>query len=458
MSAIVSSSFSRIVAVSHPDGEHMFTSQAVLGKIVGTPIITKSGQYIYATHNENMDSSTLSPIGSFSIFSVSTNGTVLWTERSDFTVSEDAAPYTGLAVAHSPSSGKYAGGEMTINDIVVWATSTQKGTGGTGYTRAFQLPSVFDLELVSVLETVKLLTVRWNALARPTLSLDGQSLYAGVRQSGIRGWTGVTPFDELATFTGELTTNAAVVGTPILNAPTLSINEALLFVTSAGTELNGVDAVSGNILWGYKSADIYTSEPKVSPDDTRVYAMQADGTLDCIEQAVGTSFWSASCESLSTSCSGSVVSEFSVSSNGAVVYYGDSFGNIKAVKVGFSTSPTMAPSLAAGATFAPVVLTTSAPVSSTTVPGTTVPGTTAPGTTAPGTTAPGTTAPGTLAPVAPTTVAPTLLPEVTVAPVTSAPVSMQPSPSPSVVTSTSAASKFSLWGSAILVGMAVFMN
>jgi hypothetical protein len=433
---------------------------------VGTPIITKTGQYIYATHNENMDSTTLSPIGSFSIFYVPNNGTVLWTEKSDATVAADAAPYSGLGVAHSPSSGKYTGGELITTDIVVWTTATEKGTGGGGYTRAFQLPFVFDLQLVSVLETVRLFTVRWNAIARPTLSIDGQALYAVVRQSGIRGWTGSTAFDKLATWTGELTTNAEIPGTPIQNAATLSKSQTLLFVTTAATEINGLNATSGNILWKYTSAAIYTSEPQVSPDDTRVYAMQADGTLDCIGQTSGTSIWAASCASLNPTCSGSVVSEFSVSSNGLVVYYGDSAGNIQAVQVGYSATPTIAPtnfpSMAGGVTDAPVV-TTGAPVTSAPVSGTMAPGTTAPGTTAPGTMAPVTSAPASMT-VAPATAAPSVTSEGTVAPVEVAPTTPKPtapSPAPSAdatMAPTSAASQFTLWGSAFLVGMVVLMN
>ena len=344
----VSTTCSRIVVVSHPDSrERNFTSPTVPGKIIGTPIITKSfrnaGQYIYATHNTNTASLTDLPTGHFSIFEFSTNGTVLWTESSNVTNATDSAPYTALGVAHTPTSGKYAGGETLTNDIVVWTTSSQDGTSGDGYTRAFQLPFVFDNQLTSTLTTVKLRDVRWSALARPTLSSDGQSLFAVVRESGVRGWVGNTDFQESSSWSQTLSQNS-VSGTPITNAGTLSTSEAFLFVTTATTELNCLDVSTGSIVWKSQSTSLFTSEPKVSPDDSRVYSLQADGTLQCLDQASGGVIWSVNCTSLNLStCVNTAEAEFSISSDGLVVYYGDIDGNIKAIQVGTGLAPTAAP-------------------------------------------------------------------------------------------------------------------
>ena len=466
-----------------------------------------AGLYILATHNTNTTSLTEPPTGYFSIFDFNTNGTVIWTEASNATNATDIAPYTALGVAHSPKFGKFTGGETNTNDIVVWTTSTQEGLGRDGYTRAFQLPFVFDPQFTSTLATVKLRDVRWNALARPTLSSDGQSLFAVVRESGVRGWVGDRDFQSGSSWTQTLSQNV-VSETPITNAGTLSTNEAFLFVTTATTELDCLDVATGNVVWKSNSTSLFTSEPKVSPDDSRVFSLQADGTLQCHAQTNGSAIWSATCTNLNLSpCVNFVEAEFSISSDGLVVYYGDIAGNIKAIQVGTSKEPTAAPTnypfFAAEtspptmvtnppvAVTAPPVMTTLAPVATTPAPVATTP---APVATTPApvstTLAPVSTTPSpmrndTLAPEGSPSTLPSAIasgaassPEpsgVTMAPTTAAvsktpvpteaPIKIDPSPAPSDVqtfkpTKTSSASIpiFSSLVGLFVLGMALLMN
>ena len=115
-------------------------------------------------------------------------------------------------------------------------------------------------------------------------------------------------------------------------------------MTTATTELDCLDVATGNVVWKSNSTSLFTSEPKVSPDDSRVFSLQADGTLQCHAQTNGSAIWSATCTNLNLSpCVNFVEAEFSISSDGLVVYYGDIAGNIKAIQVGTSKEPTAAP-------------------------------------------------------------------------------------------------------------------
>lgn len=142
------------------------------------------------------------------------NGTLMWTESAaDSNVTEDDLPYTAFGVSHSPDNGKYDGGQFNNNDIVVWSTSGDNGVANAGYTRAFQLPPIFDPQLVQVLATVRLRTVRWSAVARPAISSNGEGLIFGVRDAQVRGWVRQNLFTDLANWNQQLRRNDQARGT-----------------------------------------------------------------------------------------------------------------------------------------------------------------------------------------------------------------------------------------------------
>ena len=94
------------------------------------------------------------PFGSFSVLQADENGSLMFTEDAGDSPSDPdptttrigdlRQPYGPLGVSHSPVAGRYLGGENNLNDIIVWSTSVDEGRGGSGYTRVFQIPRLFQ--------------------------------------------------------------------------------------------------------------------------------------------------------------------------------------------------------------------------------------------------------------------------------------------------------------------------
>ncbi|KAL3919798.1 MAG: hypothetical protein SGILL_003571 [Bacillariaceae sp.] len=119
-------------------------------------------------------------------------------------VSTVRLPYTALGASHSPEYGRYPGGDGNDHDLMIWSTSDSQGRGDNGYTRAFQLPKLFEPVFAPALHTFFLRETRWNAIAPPALSNDGMDVLFGMRENGVRGWTGLETFDKLADFKQNL--------------------------------------------------------------------------------------------------------------------------------------------------------------------------------------------------------------------------------------------------------------
>lgn len=215
--------FSRILAVSIPSHELLWTSANLPGTIQGTPVIDSNRidlrrKYVLLTRNTNVvlldpnATGTGGVIGHLTMLQA-TNGDVVWTQAEidiDHIEVVDAQGYGPLGFADNPSMGLYSGGMQNINDLVVWTNSAQEGRGSSGYTFAFQLPPLFHQSQAQVetLRTVILKAVRWNAAAKPAFSMDGTQLFFGVAGSQLRAWVGNTSFDNTAAWSVELTTDA----------------------------------------------------------------------------------------------------------------------------------------------------------------------------------------------------------------------------------------------------------
>lgn len=215
--------FSRILAVSIPSHDLLWTSANLPGTIQGTPVIDSNRidprrKYVMITRNTNVvivdpnSTSTGGVIGHLTMLQA-TNGNVVWTQaETDIGSIEeaDAQGYGPLGFADNPSMGKYSGGMQNINDLLVWTNSAQEGRATSGYTFAFQLPPLFheSQAQVATLATVILKEVRWNAAAKPVLSTDGTQLFFGVTGSQLRAWVGDRPFDNTASWPAELATDA----------------------------------------------------------------------------------------------------------------------------------------------------------------------------------------------------------------------------------------------------------
>jgi hypothetical protein len=147
-------------------------------------------------------------VGTFSMVN-GIDGTMMFTElagesrvdpdtESLSRVSTLRLPYGPLGVAHEPEWGRYPGGKGNIHDMFIWSTSDLGGRGNNGYTRAFQLPKLFEPEFAPALFTHFLRESRWNAVAAPAVTADGMDVIFGVRENKVRGWTGLEDFDKLA--------------------------------------------------------------------------------------------------------------------------------------------------------------------------------------------------------------------------------------------------------------------
>ena len=323
-------------------------SQPFPGRTVGTPVITKNfrhaGKFVFVLHNTNLLSSVDPAVGHFSVFSMERDGELIFTESiSDVNeTAADVAPYGPMGVSHFPTNGKY-GASFNDNDIVVWGTMQNQGFSNQGHTRAFQLPPVFDVTFASILATARLRTVRWSAVAPPAITDDGFGLFFGASEARARGWIGQTPFDGTATWGVQLQKSTSIPALPIQNAPALSTDESLLFMSEGTPTLVGLDSATGSIVWRYAGSAAFSTSVVPSSDGRRIYVIQEDGVVSGLSPRDGSTMWSLSCNQLSSPCTPSVLAEFSLSQSDLVLYFSDTDGNVKALQLGSLSFPTAAP-------------------------------------------------------------------------------------------------------------------
>jgi hypothetical protein len=83
------------------------------------------------------------------------------------------------------------------------------------------------------------------------------------------------------------------------------------------------------------------SEPKISPDDERLYIIQSgDGGVAGWNQIDAELLWLVSCDQFEKGCSNAVRAEFILSRDGQFLYYGDVDGRVIALKLGEFGAPT----------------------------------------------------------------------------------------------------------------------
>lgn len=407
--------FSRIIAVSHPNNRFLWTSESIDGKVQGSPIVTQThpGEYIFFTHNQ-MNATTGEEYGAFSMISAA-DGSLLFTEIAGESqwdpelnelsrVETLRLPYSPIGVSHSPTYGRYPGGLTNTNDLFLWSTSADSGSSNNGYTRAFQLPRLFEAAFAPGLATSFLKENRWNAIAPPALSVDGMDAVFGITGNGVRGWTSVEDFDQLAFLTQNLGANpedfqkrkcrchlCGVYGkfqernltfivvvfavshpfsfqynkpTAVPFRPTLALNEPRLFVVPTTPSLFCLSGETGEILWTASEDSPLSAKVIAAPDDALVFATRVDGVVSAYNQQTGNKLWSVACADLVnngnealTNCVDVIEAESSLSPNGLVFFYGDKYGNVKALQLGTSNLPTIAPTgfPTGSATLAPTV-------------------------------------------------------------------------------------------------------
>jgi hypothetical protein len=96
-----------------------------------------------------------------------------------------------------------------------------------------------------------------------------------------------------------------------------------------------IDTQTGRSLWDLRGTSSFLAEARVSPDDERVYVIQSvDGRIFCHDQLTGALQWVSSCDQFQEDCSNSVRADFTLSTAGESLYYGDVLGRIIALQVG----------------------------------------------------------------------------------------------------------------------------
>ncbi len=200
---------SRVIAVSIPQHEELWSSDSLPGENAGSPVVvqtTSQKSYIALTHNSDIEipDEDFMKAGHFTLIQAD-NGYVVWTE-SEWSRNQLPKGYAPPGVA--PKSIIDDGGKegQNQNDLVVWASNDQQGRGKQGHIFGFQLPSNFDVTENEVLNRSSIVAkqVQWTSKSSPVFGSDGKSMYMGVTGDHLRGWVENTPFEAPADWSSDL--------------------------------------------------------------------------------------------------------------------------------------------------------------------------------------------------------------------------------------------------------------
>lgn len=315
---------SRVVALSHPRGALLWTSPPMEGEISGTPAITAAGDQIFLTRN--IEDGT---VGYFTILDVVTQGTAVFDEASDRYRDQDRAPYGPVGLARNPIG-------INGNDLAWWAHSTDAGRADSGMTRAFQLPVNFNGDY-SELRVDRLKPVQWTTTNRPVFSSDGDDVYFTGTRSGVRAWINGADGNAKASWNIGLTRKNNDGLQPPYSSVRLAPGGGSMYVGSATTTFAKISK-AGIITWEVPIGSVTLGQPAVSYDNRRVYFIEAkEGTVAAHDTRTGQRLWSIGCQDYlpDENCQSSIVEgEFSLSSNGQMIYFGNRMGKVVALRVG----------------------------------------------------------------------------------------------------------------------------
>lgn len=325
--------YSKIVALSHPSGDLLWTSPALVGACQGTPHIDSSGDYVYVAHN-----SAGSTVGHFSVLITDQDGAVL------FDMTDTNGPFSPPGIYHSPIEGNFAAGRGNDQDLLMWsyAPTPDATTGQSGSVFAFQLPFNYVQDLgTEILEVSTVIaTVGWRSTTPPLLTgVGGLQLFWSVSRSQFRAWVN-TRFS--ASSSGSAAFNR---GSPSFLAPqnTPAVDDemtpATLCAGTAGPEFVCMDATDINTgsLWSIDLAGLILANPLFSTQGDRVYFAEDRGVIFSVDPQTGDKYFEKS-------TGVPLTSNFALSDDGAFLYYGDQIGNVVAWKVAEeAVPPTPAP-------------------------------------------------------------------------------------------------------------------
>uniref|UniRef100_A0A7S4V1S0 Circumsporozoite protein n=2 Tax=Ditylum brightwellii TaxID=49249 RepID=A0A7S4V1S0_9STRA len=207
-------------------------------------------------------------------------------------------------------------------------------------------------------------TLAWSSITRPIVSSDGLSVWLGGTAATLEGWVNIGEFlfsTDLQSapikpsWSATIQQNEKDPSQPLLSSGALSSDGRFLYITGASNSFYCLNARSGRIKWEHDEASHQLiAEPKFSMrlelDQSVVYTIESlTGKVRQHDATSGTQNWEFDCSDLNDDikCEDRVEAEFTLSSDGNILYYGDVSGNINAIQVaafGIPLPPTESPS------------------------------------------------------------------------------------------------------------------
>jgi hypothetical protein len=323
----------RVVAVS-PTGEQLWVSNSVPGACSGDPQVSSDDAYVYINSNNNLGDGTIS--GQFNIFEFGESEVFFQS-----TPGVTPRPFGPLGMFRSPSTGSYLGGAGNTNDILVWSNSLGVGEESVccGGTWVFQFPTgdgPLSIEQLLPNPDGNAAAPGWYSDAAPVLYNGGTSMVFSVSRSQFRTWINPDRFDLRATGRNTATYETArppVTGTIASVALSSDPLAPQIYAPVAGPQLVSMNS-DLTPLWAFSTTSAVLSQPKVAPDDSRVYFSEENGIIYSLFPD-GTGVWFES-------VGAATQSDIGLSANGATLYYGTNLGDIVAWTVA-GLPPTEAP-------------------------------------------------------------------------------------------------------------------
>jgi PQQ-like domain len=315
-----------VYALSVETGEEVWASKTLKGSCSGSPVVSKSGEYVFMNHN-------LLGSGSFTVLEAEANGATL------FSYEDKIQPFGPLGIHHHPNEGYYLGGQMNDNDILVWAyrPSINSTTVGVGMTFAFQFPMGFSGDSTS-LAVKPLGTVTWQAIVAPSIFNNGYSMMWGVSRSEYRVWNGnfglaASRFDKASTGSAEFP-RGDPKSQPVYTALELSSSptEPMAFGGTSSNQFVAFDSFLKEI-WRINTTFPVFAEARISPDDSVVYFVEQNGRAYAVDVSSGKIMWSSLLGGTP------VTANFAQSKSGKYLYIINQAGILQAWKVADATSP-----------------------------------------------------------------------------------------------------------------------
>jgi hypothetical protein len=323
----------RLVAVS-PRGEEAWVSNPVPGACSGDPKVSSDDAYVYINSNNALSDGSIA--GQFNIFRFGVSQVFFQS-----TPRETPRPFGPLGMFRSPSTGPYTGGAGNTNDLLVWSNSL--GLGETeiccGGTWAFQFPTgegPLSIKTLLPNNAGNAAAPGWYSNTAPVLYNAGTNVVFSVSRSQFRTWINPDPFDLRATNRNSVdyeTSRPPIIGTIASVALSSDPLTPQIYGPVAGPQLVSMNS-DLTPLWEFTTTSAVLTQPKVAPDDSRVYFSTENGNMYSV-LADGTPFWTVS-------VGATIQSGIGLSADGATLYYGTNDGNIVAWTVA-GLPPTPAP-------------------------------------------------------------------------------------------------------------------